>query len=296
MSEAVTHTAVLDDAFRLMLAGAVACPAFQSAAQAHWDVARLGAVTRSGDHVSVPLLDALRAQRAAGQPEEGWAPKLAFVLGVLCHRAADRQMKPLFRALEPDSARSPTECSIYHDVFLLREVYGDEEPFRAEMFADPPGSSAGPSASAVEDLFQALLARALVQMHTLIPDAGDPEGWLERLLAARQRFRVELPRYAAAIASPDPLKLGLYIQEPNFYDPADALIGAARRIQHGEPVAPDALQLALRSEPASHYAQALRLALGYLDAASEFFSGEISAQALRRRLDIGEPGRDGRSV
>jgi hypothetical protein len=36
--------------------------------------------------------------------------------------------------------------------------------------------------------------------------------------------------------------------------------------------------------------------MGYLRAASDFFTGWIEMDALTRRLDIGKPGRDGQPV
>ena len=94
MSENVTHTGVLDDCFRLMLVSDEICDAFKEVAQSENDFARLGGITRSGDRFTVQLLTDFRKRWEGRRPEDKLEPKLAFVLGWLTHRAADRQMKP----------------------------------------------------------------------------------------------------------------------------------------------------------------------------------------------------------
>ena len=123
MSENVTHTGVLDDCFRLMLVSEEICDAFKEVARSQNDFARLGGITRSGDRFTVQLLTDFRKRWASRKPEDKLEPKLAFVLGWLTHRAADRQMKPVFREAEPDRTQSPSDCSVYHDAFVFNEVF-----------------------------------------------------------------------------------------------------------------------------------------------------------------------------
>ncbi|OGG56262.1 MAG: hypothetical protein A3F84_10340 [Candidatus Handelsmanbacteria bacterium RIFCSPLOWO2_12_FULL_64_10] len=290
MSENVTHTAVLDDCFRLMLASDEVCEAFKEVGRTQRGFARLGGVTRSGDRFTVQLLTDFRARWKTRRPEDRLEPKLGFALGWLCHRAADRQMKPVFREAEPGRTESPSECSVYHDAFLFREVYagGKEGPYQSGMFEEGPAGA--------EDLFRTLLQRALVGLHTFIPDREDVEGWLGRLFALQQGFEVDLKRYAAAISRPDPEKVRRFITAVNFYDATEPIIAAARGIQRGEPVTAGQVREAARAEALSHYAQALRMGYGYLCAASDFFAGDMSPEALRERLDVGRPGRDGKGV
>ena len=301
MSENITHTAVLDDCFRLMLASDEICDAFKEVGRAQRDFAWMGSVTRSGDRFTVRLLSAFRSRWDARTPEDRLEPKLAFVLGWFCHRAADRQMKPVFREADPEGTQSPSDCSIYHDAFLFREIYegGKESPYSPAMFQKHMESLSAAAAfdlPAVEETFRVLLQRALLGLHTLIPDGEDVEEWLDRLFGLQQRFYVDLERYAAAIYAPDPEKVKRFIAETNFYDPGEPIIVAARGIQRGEEVTAEQVQEVVKAETQSHYAQALRMGYGYLCAASEFFTGDMAPEVLRERRDIGRPGKDGRGV
>jgi hypothetical protein len=286
MSENVTHTAVVDDCARLARVWDAICPEFKLALERHLDTARLGGITRAGDRHTPALLRHLRERRDELAGDETLRQKLAFTLGWLCHRAADRQMKPVFRAADPDCPRSPTDCSVYHDAFLLREVYGggSENPYAEGLF-----DAASPRE--VEDLFRALLQRALVAMHTFIPDEDDVHAWLGRLFAARQRWHVDLDRYAEALAGPDPDRVRRFITDVNFYDAADPLIRMARSLQQGEAEASEDVEAALEAAAGqSQYALALRRGLLYLRAASDYFEGRLGDEELNDRLDIGRPG------
>lgn len=299
MSENITHTAVLDDCFRLMHASKEICETFQKVGAAHHDVARLGCLTRAGDRFTPELLRSFRDRWADRTSEEHLEPKLAFVLGWMCHRAADRQMKPVFRAVEPDRTYSPAKSSVYHDAFLFHEVYGggEESPYHPALF-DPERLPAaeGLDVEAVEELVRVLVQRALIALHTFIPDEEDVAGWLDRLFTLRQAYRVDLERYARAIADPDPEQVQRFIVEVDFYDPQDATIAAARGLQHGERVTPEEVHFAAEAEACSQYGKALQRGYGYLRAASAFFTGEIQMLALKDALEIGKLGRDGKGV
>lgn len=301
MSENITHTAILDDCFRLMLASDTICDAFKLAGREQRDFARLGGVTRYGDMFTTRLLDDYRARWATRTPEDKLEPKLAFVLGWLCHRAADRQMKPVFREAEPGRPVSPADCSVYHDAFVFKEIFADgrESPYHPAILERDMASLPavqGLDVPGVEDFFRALLQRALIELHTLIPDRDDIDGWLDRLFSVRQRLHLDLERYAAAVAAPDPGKYQKFIVEMNFYDRDEPIIGAARGLQRGEAVTAEQVHQAVAAEARSHYAQALKMGYGYLAAASAFFAGDMSPETLAERLNIGKPGRDGESV
>ncbi|MFW6161822.1 MAG: hypothetical protein ACODAJ_03580 [Planctomycetota bacterium] len=278
MSEGITHTAVVDDCARLAVHAPDMCGAVKLCLAEHRDVARLGGITRHGDRHTVGLLTSLRDRWPPGE-DTSLAPKLAFVLGWLAHRAADRQMKPLFRRLDPDCPRSPTDCSVYHDVCVLGEVYGPGTRFPPELLGDP---------HAAEDALCAAWQRMLLRMHTFIPDDQAVESWLDQVIALRQRLRVDLRRYAEALARPDPEKVRRFLTEPCFYHAADPLLLLARALQRDE-APPMGLTEALAAEPRSHYARAVRRAYGYVQAASAFFDREVDEGELRHRLEIGRP-------
>jgi hypothetical protein len=296
MSENITHTAVTDDCVRLALRSPTICDAFRECLAENLEIARLSGSTRSGDRFTASLLAKYRDAWPNRTEGDMLPQKLAFVLGWLCHRAADRQMKPIFHAVDADCPESPTDCSIYHDVFLLREVYGggEREPYSPATAEVRMGSL--PAAQAldvgqVEDLLRAMWQRALIGLHTFIPDRDDIEGWIERLLAARQEFSVDIRRYAEAFANPDPDKMKRFIHDVSFYDRDDPIIRLARSLQHGS--ADEGIDLADAVEAAesqSQYAQALRRAYLYIQAASEYFEGRLEEDTLRYKLDVGKPG------
>jgi hypothetical protein len=292
MSENITHTAILDDCFRLMLHSDGIAEPLKLAAREHHEFARLGGVTRSGDMFTVQLLQQYREAWPQRTPQMRIEPKLAFVLAWLTHRAADRQMKPVFRAAEPDRRQSPSDCSVYHDAFIFREVFagGAEEPYRPGMFGE---AFVG---YGIEDGFRALLQRTLASMHTFIPDRDNIESWLDKLFSVQQRFTIDLRRYAEAIERPDTEKVRRFIDEPNFYDRGEPIIRIARQIQHEGKADSKQVAEAAAADAKSHYAQALRMGLGYLRNASDFFEGKLSADELSDRLEIGRPGRDGKVV
>ncbi len=283
MSENITHTAVCDDCLRLMSQMPEICDAFKQSAADHLDIAQLGAVTRSTDTFNPGLLKRLRDDWDKRQPKDNFELKLAYSLGALCHRAADRTMKPVFVEAAPDDKQSPKDVSIYHDVFLFREVYkeGVEKPYSPEMFAIK---------TQFEEHFRILVQRALLSIHTFIPDRSNAEAWLDKLFSLRQQFYVEIARYAEAYNNPDPEKTRKYIVDVNFYDADDDLIRLARAAQSGEATDGDAVKKALASgKSESKYDQALVRGMGYLTAANSFFTGNIDLDEMKAAFEIGKP-------
>lgn len=283
MSENITHTAVCDDCLRLMSQIPDICNEFKQVAADHLDIAQLGAVTRSTDSFNPGLLKRLRDDWDGRQPKDNFESKLAYSLGALCHRAADRTMKPVFKKAAPDDPQSPKDVSIYHDVFLFREIYKDgiEKPYSPEIFG---------AKTHFEEHFRVLFQRALLSIHTFIPDRTDAEAWLNKLFSVRQRFYVEVARYAEAYYHPDPEKTRKYIVDVNFYDAEDDLIRLARAVHEGNTVGEDAVMKALGSgKNESKYAQALAHGLRYLTAANRFFTGDVTLDELKIAFDIGIP-------
>ena len=301
MSEGVTHTAVVDDCARLVAVSRDVPDAFREALDGRIEIARLGGITRHGDLHNPGLLERIR-DRWPGGPGDGLHERLAFVIGWLSHRAADRQMKRVFREADLGlHALSPTDCSVYHDAFVMREVYAGADPFPPRLVEPGTASNAAASAAAkaidveeVEGLFRAMWQRMLLAMHTFIPDDEDAEGWLGRVLATVQRVRVDLRRYAEALARPDPDKVRRYVEEVRFYDREEPLLRLLASLRR-DGGAPDAgagptLEAALEAaRGGSLYARAVARAFGYVRAAGEFFERRIGREELARRLEIGRP-------
>lgn len=304
MSENITHTAILEDCFNMMFASEQICKPFKEVGKEHVLFAQFGSVTRSGDRFTVQLLDNYRTDWEERRKKEKLDFKLAFVLGWLCHRAADRQMKPVFRQHEPESNEFPTDCSIYHDAFIFNEYYLKEDkksPFRYPMATFEKDMESLPASSHIKvhdvtELFRVISQRILIEMHTFIPDRDDIEGWFEKLYEKHQEQIIQMERYAEAIMEPDPVKVKRFIEEPHFYSDEDPIIQLAKKLRNGIAVTQDEIESSVQSEAKSHYGQALQLGFNYLHSASAFFVGEIDQETLKDRLDVGKLGRDGLSV
>lgn len=303
MSENVTHTAVVEDCFNLMYASDRICPAFKEVGREHTNFAQFGSVTRSGDKFTVQLLDNYRVDWETRKDAEKLGYKLAFVLGWLCHRAADRQMKVVFREAEPESTEFPTDCSLYHDAFIFRELYlgQTDTAFSYVAATFEKNMDSHPLAAHIDvhrlaDLFRLIHQRLLIEMHTFIPDTDNIEGWFDKLHARHQEQIIHMDRYAAAVVTPDPAKVKRFVTDTNFYSDGDELIRLTKRLRRGETVSPEEIESAFAAEAQSHYAQAVKIGFSYLRSASDFFTGTIDRETLRDKLDIGRKGRDGLSV
>jgi hypothetical protein len=289
MSESITHTAIVDDVARIAAYAPGICGPFKEVLAEHLDIARLGGITRHGDRHNPRLLHLYRSEWQEQHDEV--APKLAFVLGWMSHRAADRRMKKVFRELDSDCGMSPTDCSVYNDVICFREVYGagENEPYLEGILGE-----AEAEVSAAEDMFHGMWRRMLIRMHTFKPGDDDIETWLDNVVKFQQEMRVDLRRYAKAFADPDPDKMRRFIEEPNFYDSDDDIIRLARSLQAGRPDESIDLETALAEADedtgqASQYAQMIARAFGYVRASSEYWHFEIDMEELCGRLDIGLP-------
>lgn len=297
MSENITHTGIVDDCRRLASVDQGLHPVARGAFARYQEIAQLGGITRGGDRCNPGLLARFKddLDRGTFELDGRDGQKLAFVLGWLGHRATDRQLKPVFRELDGECPRKPTDCSVYHDACVLREVYGlVGAPYDPDLLAHEEG---GRTAGLPPEVFAAVhrvgktaLQRALIEVHTLIPDLEDPDGWLDRLLATFQRHRVGLDRYAEAVLRPDPDRWRRFVEEPPFYRADDEAIALARAIGRGE-IAEDcdvAVLLAAR-DPVSCYGKALDRAYGCIRAAGDFLAGAIDHRELEARLQIGRP-------
>lgn len=305
MSEHITHVAVCEDCIRLAVRSEKICQPFKTVLSNHADIARLGSFTRSGDRFTVEVLDYCRDRWAGRQSGGKVEEKLAFVLGWRCHNAADRQFKPVYEQLEPESTQAeagadeekkpPGDTRIYHDAIVFREVYrgGKDKPFSPHLLEYRMQTHPAAGAVAVEKveaLFGGLLQRSLFSLHKSLARQTDQKRRLFLAADWFQPFTVDIHRMSRAFYSPDPGKLQRFLIDNNFYDRSDPLIALARSIQRGAPdnrIQPEeAVQAA---ETQSGYAQALRKGYGYLVASSEYFERKIGERELRERLDLFEP-------
>jgi hypothetical protein len=301
MSEHVVHTAILEDCFNLALISNRVCEEFKEIVKNHRSFAQIGSVTISGDKFSFKLLEEYKKRWRDRKPEELIEAKLAFVLGWISHRAADRQMKPIWRLgpikeLESKIGLKPTDCSIYHEACIFREYFMENSVYKyavmeEELLKNP--ASAGVYTEGMMDFIHSLVKKSLIEMHTFKPDYDDVDGWLERIFERQQCFYVDLKRYAKAIIEPDPDKWKTYITDINFFDSTDPVIVIAKRLRKDDKVSNEELDTALAATNRSHYAQALIKAYKYVLTASDFFINEMTTEELMEKFDIGRMGPDG---
>jgi hypothetical protein len=240
---------------------------------------RLGAVTRGSEAFAGPLVAGLRERKDS--PETGDAEKLAFVLGTMTHRAADRMMKPILKSQTADGEYAPIEISVYHDIFLFDRLYGRgaKEPYTPDALSPVvsfPAFSES-EAKAFEEYFRVLFQRALLAAHTFKPDQSDPEVWLARLFDWLQEFDVDLERYHRALVEPDAELARRAIADVNFYADEDPIIRLLEDLRAGRDVAGDDFtkRLTLRDRD-SLYARAVSLAYGYLHVTGEYWEGRAA--------------------
>ncbi len=284
MSEQITHLAVADDARLLSLNSPRIHGAVRESLLNHQDKCRLGAVTRASELFAGPVIEELRGR--ADEPLPRDAEKLAFCLGTMAHRSADRIYKPIFRSQSADGGCEPKDISIYHDVFLFRRIYaaGDKEPYRGDALSPavevPDGTPV--DAAEVEGLFRVLFQRALLAAHTFKPDLSDPHGWLDRLFERIQEFTIDIGRYHKALTEPDE---GIYrraIVDVNFFDESDSILALLDELRDGREIEGEELLSRCRlGDKDSLYARAVCGAYGYFQVTSEFWSGRCSAELFR---------------
>ena len=340
MSENVTHVAVCDDVVRLASRHPGVPPEFNQALSLHLDIARLGAATRSADRWSAELIAWARDNwdpqatalppvnsppglgngkaRSGEATREAWegkksasdpVKKLAFVLGALTHRAADRLMKPiLHHATEQHGPGASKDATIHCDAFVFHEIYASGEggnepavngsalptalvnPYQREVFRAPTsGAQQDALRRQIEAYFRVAWQRALISMHTFSPQRDDVHGWLDRLLATLQDYYIDLDHYERVITNPDPAKFKAYLEDTRFYDRTDPLIVAARGVQRGQDVPPAGVEAAFAAttDQSSRYARALHKGLGYVLAGGRLWRREIDEAEAKRGFDVG---------
>ena len=307
MSDHIAHLGFCDDTFRLAALHPDVEPRFKPIMDAHREEAHLGAITRYADKWTVPMVHWARVE--AAKPSEEQDPhlddKIAFMLGSLTHRSADRLTKPITKCFPgKDASGNPirderggnaNESKIMQDLFVYREVYAQGDEGGGLFSPLDIGEFKTPAARQAEDLYRILLRRAFIAMHTINPDVADTHDWMNKLFKGMQSYPKSLEEYRELNEAWDPGKVKLYLTEKHFYDADDELIALARKLQHGGSVTGEAVKAAHTAVDAdtaidqSRYARSLAKSLDYLLAATAAFRGEIDEAETARRFDIGVP-------
>ncbi len=305
MSEYIVHTALMQDCFNILLASGKFSEEFKHVARTEREFGEAASTTKSGDVFTWRILDDLKGKWQDRKPEDRLEAKLAFVLGWVSHRAADREMKPVFRAAISDleKAKNGNLCSLYQEAEIYKAYYlnTENDPFK-DTYDLLLNEEKFPQfdLAQTKTLFNGMLRMAFMRMHTTMPDTStDVEGiekWIDHIYNFMQIFKINMECEADIIANPNPEYYKRFVVDTNFFDKSDSLIVLAKKLRAGEQVSAEEVDSAMDAPCSSHYAIALACALKYVKACNDFFIGKISLDELRGILDIGKLGRDGRSV
>ncbi|TBL69695.1 hypothetical protein [Paenibacillus thalictri] len=296
MSESLTHTAAVEDMLRLAFASPELCVAFQEVCREHPQFAQFGGLVPADGGLALRLLDKYRDnweshktvkeeigfRSAPLVPKTAAESSLAFALGWICYRAAERALAPVSE-----------EAAMYRDAYVFHRLYvnNDSTPDAYRTADYERGMERLPAAAAVgsketAEFFAALQQRFFIEMHTFVPDVEDIEGWFDRLHVSLDDWSAGMERFAEALMNPDLEKAREYVAGSSFYDDGDVLIQAAARLRRGEQLSVAELEAALAAEPASEYARAVKAGLTGLLNASAFFSGRLDREAFQELLAV----------
>lgn len=303
MSEHIVHTGVLEDSFAICYGLTEVKEEFKEIMKQYERFAWLGCITVAGDTFSTRLLNEYKQKWNIC--DEAMKARMAFVLGWISHRACDRTMKPIWVeppmkiASDVDPTLSPSECSVYHEGFLYNKYYKDVPKFRFGIFDEELKELPG------MDEIDAERARMFIQQSfgtnymaiQTLEDIEDDQKWFENICTRAQKFYVDLNRYKRSAGCPKPEFTEEFLTAINWYDESDAIIRLANALRWGQETAQFDFDAVLEETPKSYYGRALKLSIGYITAASEFFSREdMSLDELKDRLDIGKLGPGGQGV
>lgn len=286
MSEYITHIAVQDDTARLALDSEDICEAFKLCFKDHALAVRLGSSSRGNSTFIVQNINHFRDIWSTRKPTDRLEDKLAYTLGWITHRAADRYFKPRYGIFDKNPENlHPVEIRILHDVVTYDKVYqnGEMPPF-SKGFAEHDMKSHPASklldVSKAENFFGPRYQSDFLDLQSFEVDSG--ADFIERIDKQFAEFTVDFNRLADAIARPNGEEMQQMIEAPNFYNENDPIIKIARNLQHGKPVDSMSIKDALDTDNACQYAQTLSKAYNWILEASDYFSrkSDLSMEQL----------------
>jgi len=280
MSEYITHIAVQDDTARLALHSNGICDAFKLCFRHHRIASRMGSASRGNSTFIIQNIDHYRDIWDNRKPEDRLEDKLAYTLGWITHRAADRYFKPRYGIVDknPENLK-PVDARILHDVVLYDKVYGNgtEEPFSrgyAQKDMAPPPVAKAIDVTQAEAVFGPLYQAQLINLQSF-DEVKNGQDFLARVEDQFAEFTVDFDRLVEAVNHPDPEDMEQMIHAPNFYNDDDMIIKIARKLQHGESVYGLSINEALDTEGQSQYARVLGKSFKWIREASRYFNREI---------------------
>jgi len=279
MSEYISHIAVQDDTAKLALYSREICEAFKICFRDHAAAVRMGSASRGNSTFIIQNIHHYRDRWNTRKAEDRLEDKLAYTLGWITHRAADRYFKPKYGIFDKNPENlHPVDIRILHDVVLYEKVYynGKVKPFSVgyaqKDMKDHPASSSIDVTQA-EAIFGPMYQADLLSLQSF-DNSKDAESFLDRIMEQYATFTVDFDRLIEGVNRPDPEDMQQMIEAPNFYNDEDPIIKIARKLQHGQSLTGLSLEEALDTEGQSQYAQVLSKAFLWVREASRYFNRE----------------------
>lgn len=299
MAEHLTHIAIYDDTYRLILHSEDFHEAFRTSLRNHPDIGLLCSASRGNHLFAIPFLEEVRDQWKDRKPSDGVEEKVAAAIGWLSHRAIDLQVKPMYLKIDKiqEARYSETENEIYHDAVTFDKVYqrGKASSVSPEVYLSEAiladHMHGHPAASLLhvaqlEPMMCGMVQQNLLSLNQFNTTAKSPDEWLDMFPNHYQKLGENLHTYIEAFQRPDPMKMEKYIHSVNYYNEEDELIQLARELQH-EGKSSISLDDALaKAENQSHFAQGLRRSIQFISSANAFFEKKIDKDTAYDEVEI----------
>ncbi|WKN44995.1 hypothetical protein [Tunicatimonas pelagia] len=276
MSEYITHIAVQEDTQRLALHADEICEAFKTCMRESPDAMRMGSASRGNSTFIIQNIHHFRDLWKERKPEDRLEDQLAYTLGWITHRAADRYFKPRYGIFDKNPENlHPVDIRIYHDVVMYDKVYGNgkNSPFSAGFAEENMQSH--PAANQINVTQAEAIFGPLYQADFLALQSFDGvksgKEFMNRMESQFATFTVDFKRLVNLVNNPVLEDMQQMIIAPNFYNDQDPIIKIARNIQLGESVEGMSMAEALNTEGQSQYAQTLSKAFNWIAEASKYF-------------------------
>ena len=298
MSEHITHIAVYEDLARIIFNDPQVCDAFKTCIKNKYDSGLLASGTRGNHKYSIPILDKYKDKWESVKDDRQVQIQIAYAIGWLTHRAADRRLKLVFAEAEddPNPLYTNDNCRIYQDAITFSKVYaGGKKPCLSPRERISPATfdynlKTHPAAISMdvpkgEPLFTRLWQADMIRKHVFLDQEKDFAKWVDTFVYRYQYMTEDMRRYEEAFHNPDPQLMKRFYDEDNYYNDSDDIILYVRAIQDGQKSPGDLENAVYKAKEQSLYAQSLRQGVLYIRGASDYFTGKTDINGLQQILD-----------
>lgn len=296
MSEHLTHVAIFEDSYHIVKHSKEKfTAAFHESLDKAFDSGLFCSGSRGNHFFSIPLLEKNRDIYKQGKATLKHLEQIAGAIGWITHRAADHQMKPIFRIIEnqKNPVLTSTEKQMYDDAESFRQVFNGGKKTSTSPYSllteatlstgmKPHPATDHIHTDVFENIFTHYILHEMLLTNNFIQQEQDVEVLVDKIIGQSQDLYEDLRIYIRAFENPEPVKQTAYLLKHNYYNPDDQIIQFVRYAQeHHKPHPSINLDYALgQTEGKSLYAQALKKSYDYLLAASDFFDGKIDKSTV----------------